>query len=206
VWRLLQNTTTWFLKNSPGGALAAEVARLREARAALEPRLVELMPEFMREAHEERLHRFRKVGAPDALARDLALLPFSELVPDIALVTRSAKADLDRGAHVFFAVTDFFRIGRIDEAARSIQTNDYYDGLALARAADMIGQARRGIAISALRRFGKEPDPLAAWIEADSERIARTREKLLMLTESGETSVSRLSVASGLVADLTVGA
>jgi len=205
VWRLLQNTATWFLKNSPGGALSTEVAQLREARSALEPRLLELMPAFMRHAHEERLHRFRKLGAPDALAQELALLPFSELVPDIALVARTAKADLDRAAHVFFAVTDFFRIGRIDEAARTIPTNDYYDGLALARAADTIGQARRGIAVSALKRFGKEDDPLAAWIEAGGERVARTREKLLALTESGETSVSRLLVASGLVADLTSG-
>ena len=81
--------------------------------------------------------------------------------------------------------------GRIEIGGRDVTSED---------------PARRGIAISALRRFGKEQDPLAAWIEADSERIARTREKLLMLTESGETSVSRLSVASGLVADLTVGA
>ncbi|HVW55656.1 MAG TPA: NAD-glutamate dehydrogenase [Rhizobiaceae bacterium] len=204
VWRLLQNTATWFLKNSVGAALSVEITQLREARAALEPRLLELMPAFMREAHEERLHRFRKLGAPDALAQELALLPFSELVPDIALVARTAKADLDRAAHVFFAVTDFFRIGRIDEAARTIQTNDYYDGLALARAADTIGQARRGIAVSALRRFGKEADPLAAWIDAGGERVARTREKLLTLTESGDASVSRLSVASGLVADLTL--
>jgi glutamate dehydrogenase len=205
VWRLLQATATWFLKNGSGTALSTEIAQLREARAALEPRLVELMPAFMREDHEERLHRFGKLGAPGTLARELALLPFSELVPDIALVARTARADLDRGAHVFFAVTDFFRIGRIDEAARSIQTNDYYDGLALARAADMIGQARRGIAVSALKRFGKEKDPFKAWIEADGERVTRTREKLLALTESGETSVSRLSVASGLVADLVIG-
>ena len=86
---------------------------------------------------------------------------------------------------------------------RSISVTDYYDGLALSRAADMIGAARRGIAVSALSAFGTASQPVGAWLEAGGERIARTRERLQALTEGGDISVSRLSVASGLMSDLT---
>jgi glutamate dehydrogenase len=67
----------------------------------------------------------------------------------------------------------------------------------------MIGTARRGIAVAALSSYGKAADPVAAWLEAGGERVARTRERLQALVEGGEISVSRLSVASGLMGDLT---
>ena len=136
-------------------------------------------------------------------AEQLAALTVAELLPDIALVSRNAGADLLASAKAFFAVSDAFRIPRIEDAARSITPADYYDGLALSRATDMIGAARRGIATSALAGFGKQADPVAAWLEAGGERIARTRERLQALTEGGDITVSRLSVASGLMGDLT---
>ena len=46
-------------------------------------------------------------------------------------------------------------------------------------------------------------DPVAAWLEAGGDRIAKTRERLQALTEGGDITVSRLSVASGLMSDLT---
>ena len=74
--------------------------------------------------------------------------------PTSRLVARQSKVDLVAAAKAFFAVTESFRISRIEDAVRSISVTDYYDGLALSRAADTIGAARRGIAVSALSAFG----------------------------------------------------
>ena len=106
-------------------------------------------------------------------------------------------------ARAFFAITEAFRVGRISEAARSIGPTDYYDGLALSRAMDMIDTARRGMAVAALVNHGKKADPVAAWLEDGGERIARTRERLQALTEGGDITVSRLTVAAGLMTDLS---
>jgi len=46
-------------------------------------------------------------------------------------------------------------------------------------------------------------DPVAAWLEAGGVRVARTRERLQALTEGGELTVSRLTVAAGLLSDLS---
>ncbi len=78
-----------------------------------------------------------------------------------------------------------------------------YDGLALSRALDMTGAARRGMAVSALTQFGTNAEPVAAWLEAGGERVTRLRERLQALTEGSELTVSRLSVAAGLMGDLT---
>ncbi|BCH29978.1 NAD-glutamate dehydrogenase [Mesorhizobium sp. L-8-10] len=201
--RLIVAATAWLLKNDRDDTpMETRIAELRDARKALEPKLDSLLPAFMRERLDERRHGFFKAGAPEPLAAQLAALTVAELLPDIALVSRNSGADLVVSAKAFFAASDAFRIARIEDAARGLQPSDYYDGLALSRANDMIGAARRGIAVSALSSFGQAADSVAAWLEAGGERVARTRERLQALTEGGELTVSRLSVAAGLMSDL----
>ncbi|PBB22566.1 MULTISPECIES: NAD-glutamate dehydrogenase [unclassified Mesorhizobium] len=204
VSRLIYVTSGWYLKNDAGTApLGQRIAELQDARKALEPKLVSLLPAFSREWIEEKRHGLFKAGAPERLAEQLALSEVAELVPDIALTARTAGADIVAAAKAFFAVSDAFRIPRVEDAARSITPSDYYDQLALSRATDTIGAARRGIAVAALTGHAKAADPVAAWLEAGGERVARIRERLQALTEGGDITVSRLSVASGLMSDLT---
>ncbi|TGQ90024.1 NAD-glutamate dehydrogenase [Mesorhizobium sp. M8A.F.Ca.ET.208.01.1.1] len=204
VSRLIYMSSGWYLKNDAGTAsLGQRIAELQDARKALEPKLVSLLPAFSRERIEEKRHGLFKAGAPEKLAEQLAMSEAAELIPDIALTARTAGADIVAAAKAFFAVSDAFRIPRVEDAARSITPSDYYDQLALSRATDTIGAARRGIAVAALTGHAKAADPVAAWLEAGGERVARIRERLQALTEGGDITVSRLSVASGLMSDLT---
>ncbi|MER8444630.1 NAD-glutamate dehydrogenase [Mesorhizobium sp. M1066] len=204
VSRLIYVTSGWYLKNDAGTVpLGQRIAELQEARKALEPKLVSLLPAFSRERIEEKRHGLFKSGAPEGLAGQLALSEVAELIPDIALTARTAGADIVAAAKAFFAVSDAFRIPRVEDAARSITPSDYYDQLALSRATDTIGAARRGIAVAALTGHAKTADPVVAWLDAGGERVARIRERLQALTEGGDITVSRLSVASGLMSDLT---
>ncbi|ESZ18076.1 NAD-glutamate dehydrogenase [Mesorhizobium sp. L48C026A00] len=204
VSRLTYVASGWYLKNDTSTApLGQRIAELQNARKALEPKLASLLPAFSRERIEERRHGLAKGGAPEQLAEHLALTDVAGVVPDIALTARTANADIIAAAKAFFAVSDAFRIPRVEDAARSIAPSDYYDQLALFRATDTIGAARRGIAVAALTGHAGAADPVAAWLEAGGERVGRIRERLQALTEGGDITVSRLSVASGLISDLT---
>ena len=204
VSRLIFVVSGWYLKNDTGAApLAERIASLQEARKALEPKLVSLLPAYSRERVEERRHGLFKGGTPEKLAERLALTELAEIVPDIALAARQSGAEIVATARAYSAVSDAFRIPRIEEAARSITASDYYDQLALSRATDTIAAARRGIAVAALTAHAKADDPVASWLEAGGERVARIRERLQTLTEGGDLTVSRLSVAAGLMGDLT---
>lgn len=144
-----------------------------------------------------------QTGAPARLAERLAALATTELVPEMALVARMSGAQPETAAKAILSLSALFRIGRMEDAARTIVTTDYYDGLALSRAHDMIAAARRGMAVAALKGHGQADDPVAAWVAAGGERIDRTRERLQALTESGDITLSRLAVAAGLMHDLT---
>ncbi len=203
VGRLVFAASAWDLKNGSADApLGEQVSVLIGARKVIEPKLASLLPAFTREKMNVRRLALLEAGAPEKLAERLALLDITVLIPDIALVARTAGVDLLAAARAFFAVTEAFRIGRIEDAAGSISTSDYYEGMALTRAVDVIGAARRGMAISALAGFGKASDPVAQWLEAGGQRIAGTRDRLQALTEGGDITVARLSVAAGLMNDL----
>ncbi|WP_048644810.1 NAD-glutamate dehydrogenase [Nitratireductor soli] len=205
IWRLIYSATSWQLKNETAHApLGERVERLRKARAALEPTMAAMLPAVIREHLSSRQGQLVSAGTPDTLAERLAFLEVSEMVPDIALVADKSGADLSKAAHAFFGIMDVFRIGRIEEAANAIVPTDYYDGLALFRAMDMISAARRGMTIAALSDHGKTDDPAERWVEAGGEHVVRVRERLQSLVEGGEITVSRLTVASGLMSDLSV--
>ena len=69
----------------------------------------------------------------------------------------------------------------------------------------MIAAARRGIAVQALASHAKAQEPVAEWLAAGGERVAKARERLVALTEGGDITVSRLTVAAGLMSDLAAG-
>ncbi|MGN6145305.1 MAG: NAD-glutamate dehydrogenase, partial [Mesorhizobium sp.] len=176
VSRLIFVTGGWYLKNETGDApLSERIATLQEARKALEPKLASLLPPYSRQRLEEHRLELAAAGAPEKLAERLALCEPAALIPDIAAAARLAGADIVAAAKAFFAAGEAFRIPRIEEAVGTISASDYYDQLALARAADTIGSARRGIAVAALTAHGTAADPVAAWLEAGGERVARIR-------------------------------
>ncbi len=203
VVRLINAATHWDLKNGDRSMTVGDrAAELRRARGELEPMLVDLLPVFIRGRLDSRLAAFQQTGAPPDLAAQLAFLDVAEIVPDIDMVARAADASLLLAARTFLSVTEAFRIGRIEDAARAVAPSDYYGGLALSRANDMIGAARRGMAISVLASHRDAPDPVAAWLDAGGQQMARARARLQALTESGDISVSRLTVAAGIMTDL----
>ncbi|MCT7376470.1 NAD-glutamate dehydrogenase [Chelativorans salis] len=203
VWRLIVAATAWQLKNGGVGAeVGSRIERLSAARKTLEPKLGRVLPTFLSERVASETERLKAEGVPSSLAERLAFLDVSELVPDIALAADTADAELAKAASAFFTVTEAFRIGRIEAAAHSITPTDYYDGLALARAIDTIDAARRSITIAALRTHRDADDSAAQWATDGGERVGRVRESLQALTDAGEITVSRLTVAAGLLADL----
>ena len=200
---MLQNTIAWILRNDvPSASLAEVVAAITTARSALEPHMSELMPAALASAIRENSAGYLEQGATELLATRLAQLQFASLVPDVALIAHQAGLDPLLAAKAYFAVTDAFRTGRIETAARAIPVADYYDGLALSRANETITQAVRNITVAALKKFGKQADPVAAWMAADGVRIEQARNRMAALTEAGDLTVSKLAVAAGLMSDL----
>ena len=175
---------------------------MQQGLAKLDGKMAAAMPDFMRQEAEDIRAALIVQSIPADLADQIAGLTSLTLAPDICHVAAHSKTDLDRATETFFAVTEAFRLGRIVAAVGRIPVTDHFEGLALARSLDEISQARRIIAGTVLDSNPKASDPAEQWLKANKDRISHVRGQILTLTDSGELSVAKLTVAAGMLSDL----
>ncbi|WP_052161304.1 NAD-glutamate dehydrogenase [Hoeflea sp. BAL378] len=203
IGQTLKEVTSWALKTGAAqGELAEAVKSMQAGIARLRGKLPEAMPEFMRHEADSIRADLMAEAVPEDLAAEIAGLGGLALAPDICHVAATSNTDLARATEAFFAVTDAFRVGRIVAAVDRIQASDHFEGLAVARGLDEIFEARRIIAATALDANPKAADPAGDWLDANKGRIAHVRSQILTLTDSGELSVAKLTVAAGMLSDL----
>lgn len=195
---IVVSQTIWFARNETfESGITSVVNRYSKAVKALSPKLEKVAPAFLLERMEAARADAAKAGVTEDLADRLARLTLLTLVPDIELAAGAANSGLVTTAKVFFAVTQKFRIGRIVQAARDAEAVDPYDALALDRALQQLHRARRRITVDALAAGGMQ-----SWSAEREDAVERARINLKAITDSGQTTVSRLTVAAGNLADL----
>ncbi len=183
--------------------LTDAVDRLKGACAALRPELMALAPKYLAQWMTERRASFKAAGLPDKIAARLAMLPIMASAPDIIAAADATSRDIVPTAKAYFEVTQNFRIGRIERLAEQLPSDDYFDGLARQRALDTIHSARLAITKTALGANGSDPSAAVdEWVDTNKLRIGRVQQRIVELTDHGELTVSRLTVAAGLMGDL----
>lgn len=158
-------------------------------------------------AEEARLKTaaFVEGGVPAKLAEEISELALMTLVPEIMQIAAETGETLSRTAQGYFAVTDTLRINRLLAASDRVPATEQFEAMALSRAVSDIAAARRDITAAALREQKKERNPVAAWEESERVRVAQATGQLRLLTEKGETTLAKITVAAGLLNDLARG-
>ncbi len=204
VQDLVLSRTVWFLRNASfAEGIGSIVEAYGKSIAAVGGMLDDVMPEQLRDRLAAAAGDYVEKGVPEDVARQVVRLPVLADAVDIHRVADELGAPLARAAKVFFAVGDHFRVGRIEMLASRLSVADYFDGLALDRALETLGLAHRRIAIAAIET-GDE-DPLAFWLEPRQAAVERVMRAIATMTEAEELSVSRVTVAANLLADLARG-
>ncbi|MDK1491055.1 NAD-glutamate dehydrogenase [Sinorhizobium sp. 7-81] len=158
-------------------------------------------------AEEARLKTatFIESGVPAKLAEEIAELSLMTLVPEIMQISTETGETLSRTAQGYFTVTENLRINRLLAAADRVPATEQFEAMALSRAVADIGAARRDITVAALVEQKGERNPVLAWHDSDRERVSRVGDQLKLLTEKGETTLAKITVAAGLLDDLARG-
>ncbi|MEK1930670.1 MAG: NAD-glutamate dehydrogenase domain-containing protein, partial [Pararhizobium sp.] len=184
------------------GPLGEAVDRLRQALAKLKPSLHASIPEDAAEEARQKAAYFAERGVPQALADELAGLFLLTLVPEIMQISAETGVTLARTAQSYFGVTQNLRIARLLAAAERVSATEQYEAMALSRSISDIANARREITIAALANGKSEKNPVLAWQDSDRGRVNRITDQLAQLTEKGETTLAKITVAAGLLSDL----
>ncbi|WP_075291862.1 NAD-glutamate dehydrogenase [Pararhizobium arenae] len=184
------------------GGLTEAVEGIRHALLKLKPSLHGSLPPDAAQQLQARAAYFIEKGVPAALAEEVAGLEIMTVVPEIIQISAETGVTLARTAQSYFGVTQHLRVSRLLAAAEKVSTTDQYEAMALSRSIGDIAAARRQITIAALADKKSERNPVLAWQESDRNRIDRISDQLTQLTETGETTLAKITVAAGLLSDL----
>ena len=91
------------------------------------------------------------------------------------------------------------------QAASEIEVTDYYDGLALDRALQSLHLARRDIVVDILGAKSKSGNPAETWLSKNPVTVEQTKRQLTGIVDKDHATVSRLTVAANVLADLARG-
>ncbi len=207
IRELLIDATIWFVRNETfAGGLQAVVDRFQSGISELRDAFERILPEEDARELEHQIELMTGDGVPHDLAQPFARLPLAAAALDVVVVASACGVTIPEAGSVFFALNDRFRIRALDETARDIDIEDYYDGLALDRARRTLADAHRNLAVEVLRTTSDEGGAARVddWIEARGATVARTQRSINEIVSGGRVSISRLAVASGLLGDLPV--
>jgi len=203
VQTLLIIQTRWFLRNVSFETGLSDIVQLYSSGIEqIKNSFANFLPSFVETSVTEQAKQFEKGGTPKALARQIAELSALTLASDIVLLCEHIKSPVPIAAQGYFAVLERFRLGRITEQSRHVKTVDHYDRMALDRALANVMRAQRDLTEDVLAAGdGTIEQRMQAWDDALADEIGRIESMVTELTE-GELSVSRISVAAGLLTDL----
>jgi glutamate dehydrogenase len=200
---LLERETLWLLRNADWTVpLADLVLTYAQGVTDVAGLLGTLVPASVEATVAARAEQFVAGGAPTAIARRIAELSALSFATDIALVAERTKAPVAAAAEAFFGVLDVFGLAEVVETGSHIALADRFDRMALDRALANLMRAQRDLTADVLAAGrGEIETRLAAWRQARPEAVDRVAAAVHGLTK-GDMTVSRLSVAAGLLSDL----
>ena len=203
VLTLQVDQTLWFLRNvSFEDGLSDIVARYNAGIEEIRGNLGNILPKFIAQSVADQAVSFVNGGAPLDLARRIAELSALTLGSDIVLASERTNSTIAQASEAYFTIVETFKLGRITEHGGRIDLSDKFDRMALDRAMVNVMRAQRDLTCDVLLAGkGAIADRYKTWHSQRSSEIDRIIEMVSDLT-GDELTISRLSVAAGLLSDL----
>ncbi|HTM78352.1 MAG TPA: NAD-glutamate dehydrogenase domain-containing protein, partial [Devosia sp.] len=201
VEALLRQETLWFLRNADvTKGLSALVSRHAEAAATLRTLFASALPAPLATAVGTKAQALVAQKIPAPIAQTIAELGVLSFASDIALISDRSRVAVPEAAEAFFAVLAQFSLWPVIEQARALVLSDRFERMALDRALANLLRAQRDLTADVLAAGnGSVAERIAAWTQGQA--VDRAAQAVAELTQ-GTLTVSRLSVAAGLLADL----
>ncbi|CAD7048995.1 NAD-glutamate dehydrogenase [Pseudorhizobium endolithicum] len=202
IGEIFKDATHLILTTDAGtGSMETAIAALRAGAKKLKGNLDSL---GLASKAGERAAELEAKGVPADIAANISRLPTLALVPELLLIGNRTGSDIGHVAQTYFAVTETFRIDRLLALGEAMRPTDHYESIALGRSLAQISAARRDIVCSALTAHPAERKPLAVWYGGKQRpQMDRVATELVLLSDSPDFNLAKLSVAAGLLGDLT---
>ncbi|HEX8570510.1 MAG TPA: NAD-glutamate dehydrogenase [Caulobacteraceae bacterium] len=213
ITRVLRRQTFWLARraNRTTATVEGMISAYREPVDALQRQGPDMLSTFERGQVEQRAAGFVGLGAPEALAREVAALRPLTASSDIADLAKNAKRPVDATARMYFETGEAFGFDRLRTAASGVARGDHYERLAVRRVIEDILQEQCAMTATILKAApaaaGDTQDSaeaaVQAWIEQRGDRVRRALRQVEEVEQSGAGwSFAKLTIANAALREL----
>ncbi|HCK83817.1 MAG TPA: NAD-glutamate dehydrogenase, partial [Hyphomonadaceae bacterium] len=204
----LRRATTYLARNGgfdrdkPAGVL--DVVKLyRDPVEAQRATLLEDLSAIERQRVDVRLKALLDLGAPEALAREAALLLPLTLSLDVADLARRTHWPVNAASMLHTIVGAEFGLDALRDAATALRLEQHWDRLVIRRTAEDFGEMQLKLAEAAARAIGTARGDYAeiiaatkTWIASLGQPAQRTRAAYEELSAQGQWSFAKLMLVA----------
>lgn len=199
VRRLLDRATRWVLSLRGGTVrVAEEIDRLRTTVTGLEEVADRLLVGSQWTRFQEKLSELTDLGAPQDLARSVAIALDRFSMLDIDGIARRQEVPPEVVAQLYYAVAERYGIDALLHRISGLPRSDRWANLARAALRSDLYSVLAGLTSKILRSTDSDDVPesrIAEWEERNAEGQQRARATLREIDEAGNYDLATLSVA-----------
>ncbi|MFT3899720.1 MAG: NAD-glutamate dehydrogenase [Gordonia sp. (in: high G+C Gram-positive bacteria)] len=198
--RLLFRASRWFLSVRPQPlAMAAEVIRYRDRVAELRGRMYGWLGAASRHDVDERIAGLTAAGVDRDLAERVAMSLHSYALLDIIDVAEITDRDVDEVGTMYWTLCERLTVEQLLTAVTHLVAHDRWQVQARLAIRDDLHGVLRTLTQTVIAQAdpGETPDAqIADWELRNAPRLARVRQTITQVRDSGEPGFESLSVAA----------
>jgi len=214
---VLRRQTFWLARRArnASGGVQALIDAYRPAADSLRAQGATVLSSFGKDRYEERARAFMAAGAPEDLARAVALLRPLTATSDIGDLANAAGWDAPSMARLYHQVGLALGFDRLRQAAGSLVTRDHFERLAVRRLIEDLMTEQTTLASAVARQCAAQDGAdearaaqvVADWIGPRSATVEQVRRTIDEIEQGGQGwSFAKLTIANVALRDLAASA
>ena len=197
--RLLRRISRWFLRSQRSGLNISKAVQLYAPGVQeLKNAMPEILGEGFRAQYDLHYNEYKKMGIPDALARELTTSRGLFAAMDVIDIAKASDITVSAAAEAYFGVGEFLDLGWIRTEIISHSTENHWESLSREALRDDLDWQQRQLTISIIACSKPQQDftlCLTDWSEKHVMLIERWHQILSNLRSSSQLNYTMFFVA-----------
>jgi glutamate dehydrogenase len=198
--RFARHQTYWQARRFAGGTadLKTRIAPYRDGVETLLSLAEQTLSAPGRERLAARIARLAEAGAPQSLARKVAILGAFHHAPDIIDLAAGPRKPLDKTAELYFLTGERFGFDNLRVAAATLSSGDPWDRMATRRLMEDVLAEQKSVVKAMMARMTLEDTPQAiaeSW-ERDNTALIAPLQAMMADMAAGDWSFAKLTIVN----------
>lgn len=207
---VMQRVVAWLVRSAEDGTLQDRIALRSQLSGLVDSAWLDMLSPYDRRRAEKRVKYYTKLGVPEALATDVALLKTKASGFDVMALSSATGWEPTRAAELFYDIGGRFRIDRIRSALLNTESGSHWERLALRHLQEDFFKAQARFAQSAAsyhaQNGGKETDDIheliQGWVSGQIPQVKAYEDTVAAMSRAGGWTVSKFAIVNAQLSDL----